>query len=234
VTSQLASPPPERGPWRPRDAAAVLGWWFVAGVVGYALVDAGGVSATELFGVVVPVQSLGAVGAVALLAKRRENWREALAVRIARSDWIGLLMGAGLQISMGIVLVVVVEQMLGRSLPEQEVVAAAGDALSALDRVLAVASLVFLGPLAEELVFRGVLLRSLLRGHGTSAAVWISAAAFAALHLLDPSAWLVTPLLLVLGVVLGYQTVTTGRLGRAVAMHAGFNLVTVVALFTVT
>lgn len=234
MTSPGASPPPELRPWRPVDAAKALGWWVLAATVAYAVVLPGDVTTSELFGVVVPVQSLGAIGAIAWMARTREPWREALAARIEVADWIGVLMGAGLQIGMAIILVTVVERVFGGSVPEQDVVDAASVAVGATSKLLVALSLVVVGPIAEELVFRGVLLRGLLRSHSRRVAVWGSATGFAALHLLDPNAWLIAPLLLVLGVVMGNQVVRTGRLGRSVAIHAGFNLVTVVALFTVS
>lgn len=230
----LPSESPDRRPWRPADAARALVWWFVTGLVAYGAASPGAVTTTELFGLVVPAQSLGAIGSVAWMARTRRPWREALAARISWADWVGVLIGVALQVAMGIVLVVIVEGWLGGSLPQQEVVGAADEAIALRDKVLVAVSLIVVGPIAEEVLFRGVLLRSLLASHGATGAVWISAAGFAALHLLDPNAWLVAPLLLVLGVVMGRQVVRTGRLGRSVAIHAGFNLVTVLALFTVT
>jgi membrane protease YdiL (CAAX protease family) len=53
---------------------------------------------------------------------------------------------------------------------------------------------------------------------------------FAAAHALDRAAWLMLPTLFVLGVVLGYEVLRTGRLGRAFAIHAGFNLLALLGL----
>ncbi len=230
MTSPLDSPPSDRKAWRPVDAAIVLGWWFVAGVVAAIIVGPDGELTTlETFGVVVPMQSFAALGAVAYLARRRTDWREALAARIAWADWVGVLIGIGLEIGLALVLLTIV-QGLNRNVPEQEVVGLAAESVGAVEWVLVVVSLLVIGPLAEEVVFRGVLLRSLFARYGTVPAVWWSAAAFAGLHLLDPNAIFVAPLLLVLGVVMAYQALATGRLGRSYMIHVGFNLVTVVAL----
>jgi membrane protease YdiL (CAAX protease family) len=192
------------------------------------------VTTGELFGIVLPVQSFGAIGAVAWMARTRQPWREALAARIEWVDWVGVLIGAALQIGLALVLVTIVQEVFRGSVPDQEVVDAAAVAVGTLDKTLVAVSLIVIGPVSEELLFRGVLLRGLLARHGRRFAVWASAGAFAALHLLDPGAWLVAPLLTVLGVVMGNEVVRTGRLGRSVAIHAGFNLVTVLALFTTT
>ncbi|OFW66133.1 MAG: hypothetical protein A2Z12_02550 [Actinobacteria bacterium RBG_16_68_21] len=234
MTSPGDSPSADRRQWRPVDALKALGWWFLAGTLAYAVVLPNEVSTGELFGFVVPVQSLGAIAGVAWMARTRSPWRDALALRVAWADWVGLLMGAALQIGLAYVLVVIVEGVFHGSLPNQEVVDAASVTVGSFDKVLVATSLIVIGPAAEELVFRGVLLRALLVRHGPRVAVWVSAIAFAAIHLLDPNAWVVAPLLAVLGLVMGNQVVRTGRLGRSVAIHAGFNLVTVVALFTVS
>lgn len=224
---------PDRSEWRPRDALKALFWWLAAGIVAYSMVLPGDVSTGELFGFVFPVQSFGAIASVTWMARTRLPWREALAIRIAWADWTGLLIGAGLQIGLALALVVIIETLFRGSLPDQYVVEVASVAIGPMEKFMVMLSLVVIGPVAEELLFRGVLLRSLLVRQGARRAVWWSAIGFAALHLLDPNAMMVTPALVVLGVVLGREVVRTGRLGRAVAIHAGFNLVTVVALFAI-
>jgi len=94
-----------------------------------------------------------------------------------------------------------------------------------------VVTAVVLAPVAEELVFRGILLRSLARRFSPWAAAFGSAGAFALGHLLDPNAALAVPALFVAGLVLARQVLVSGRLGGAIAMHAGFNLLSVLLLF---
>ena len=116
--------------------------------------------------------------------------------------------------------------------PAQDVVVSAAGAIGALDRVFVALGLIVLGPIAEEVVFRGVLLRAFERTGSRRRAVALSSGCFAGLHLIDPNALVAVPMLFVLGLVLGTQVIRTGRLGRAVAIHAGFNAVTVVVLFS--
>ena len=104
------------------------------------------------------------------------------------------------------------------------------------------------GPVIEEIFFRGVGLRSALaslwRRSGTARfadprrRIWVSIAAtsfvFALLHLSEvrdvTSAVVLLPGLFVAGWVLARLTIWSGRLGPAIVMHVVFNGVAVVAL----
>src|SRR5207248_894152 len=81
-------------------------------------------------------------------------------------------------------------------------------------------------PIVEELFFRGLVLRSLLRRWGPTASVIGSAVVFGVVHL----ELLQLPALVVLGLVLGVLVVRTGRLGPSIWAHGAFNAVTVVSL----
>lgn len=223
-----AESPGELRPWRPIDALYLLFWWIGGAAVGGALVGEEW-SVFELFGVIATLQAVGIFVGVAVLARNREPWREALAARFAPGDLRGVLEGAGLQIGLSIALAILIG-IFGGTVPSQEVVDEASSAVGGLDQVAVIVALVVLAPLSEELVFRGVLLRGLQVRFGAKPAVIGSAGAFALIHLLDPNLLLAMPVFLVLGLALGYATVRTGRLGRAVTIHAGFNLVTVLAV----
>jgi len=233
VTSRPVSPVDLR-PWRPVDALFVLMCWLAASTVG--VIVAGPKAVEDLtvfdwFGIIAPAQALGVVIGVAVLAPSRAPWREALAVRIAPGDWAGLLEGAGLQVILGSVILVLVEAY-DLTLPTQEVVDQAGRATGA-DAVAVFVALVVLAPLSEELLFRGVLLRSLLLRHGKWPAMVGSAGLFASVHLLEGTEILHTlPVLFILGLALGHSAIRTGRLGSAVAIHAGFNLITTAAVLS--
>jgi membrane protease YdiL (CAAX protease family) len=97
-------------------------------------------------------------------------------------------------------------------------------------RVLLCICVVLVAPPVEELLFRGALLRSLQRRWSAAVAIFVSAAVFAAIHLVDPGARFVLPALLLLGLVSGYQAVKRGDLARSVLLHAGFNLVAAIGL----
>jgi hypothetical protein len=81
-------------------------------------------------------------------------------------------------------------------------------------------------PIVEEIFYRGLLQRSLVRRYGTAPAVAITAVLFAAAHV-QP---LQFPALLVFGLVAGVLAVRSGRLGPAIAAHMVFNLSAVAGL----
>jgi uncharacterized protein len=81
-------------------------------------------------------------------------------------------------------------------------------------------------PIVEELFFRGLVLRSLQRRFGDTWAVVGSAVVFGIAHF----ELLQLPALVALGIILGVMAVSTKRLGPSIFTHAGFNLVTMIAL----
>ena len=85
-----------------------------------------------------------------------------------------------------------------------------------------------LAPIFEELLFRGLLLRSLLRRMPAWAAVVVSSVAFGVVHFLDPATIPIVPALIGLGIVSAVLAIRSGGLLRSIALHMGFNLVTVV------
>lgn len=99
--------------------------------------------------------------------------------------------------------------------------AASGPGIAVLVLVVCIGA-----PVAEELFFRGLLLRALERRWQVGVALVVSSVLFAASHFQG----IQFPALLVFGAVAGYLAVRTGRLGPAIACHAGFNAWTVFQL----
>ncbi len=75
---------------------------------------------------------------------------------------------------------------------------------------------VILAPLAEEMLFRGVMIRGLNRHYGATAAIALTAFIFALVH---PPIFKMIPTLLI-GALLGWWFVTTGSLLPSIAGHA--------------
>lgn len=99
----------------------------------------------------------------------------------------------------------------------------------ATDNLGAVLFLVIVGigaPIAEEIFFRGLLLRAMEKTFGTTVAVIGSSALFAATHF----QFIQFPALFMAGLVFALLVVRTGRLGAAIIGHMAFNLVTAVSL----
>jgi len=102
-----------------------------------------------------------------------------------------------------------------------------------VDSALFVVAVLAIAPVGEELLFRGALLRGLLRRTNPAAAVWISALVFALVHVvLDPGAGFAVPALLLLGLVSGYRALRTGTLSQSILLHAGFNFLAVLQILT--
>ena len=99
--------------------------------------------------------------------------------------------------------------------------AASGAGIAVLILVVCVGA-----PLAEELFFRGLLLRAVDKRWGIGVAVVASAVVFAASHLQG----IQFPALLLFGAVVSILAARTGRLGPAILCHVGFNAWTVFQL----
>jgi membrane protease YdiL (CAAX protease family) len=99
--------------------------------------------------------------------------------------------------------------------------------------VLFAVLVVTVAPVAEELLFRGALLRGLQRHMTPAWAAFVSALAFAAVHpLTSPTigSVIAVPALFALGLVSAAAAIRTGDLSRSILLHAGFNLLTAVSV----
>ena len=92
---------------------------------------------------------------------------------------------------------------------------------------LLVLIVVICAPIAEELFFRGLVLRAFENSLGTAWAVVISSVAFGLTHFEG----IQTPALCAFGVVLALLVVRTRRLGTSIVTHMAFNAVSVLLLF---
>lgn len=91
------------------------------------------------------------------------------------------------------------------------------------------------GPLVEELLFRGVLLSAIARYTGNGMAIGLSALLFACVHLPDLSfLWYALPNLALLGLILGWLRVQSGSIWPAVVAHGMNNMLAVVSWFVIS
>ncbi|MCB0975031.1 MAG: CPBP family intramembrane metalloprotease [Actinobacteria bacterium] len=228
------------------DTGRVVRWgltdfalaWFaglvgalIGGSIALGFSSSDSISPTLSFLVVLPCQDGTSLAAVWWTSSSRGlgSWARDFGVRLFTKDLIWIFLGVALQFVVGILTSLVTTLF---HVSSDQSVANDLDAMNGLGAIAAVVGVVFIAPFTEEILYRGVLLRSLIRRMSDYAAIATSAGIFALVHLLgDPGTAPLLPGLFVLGCVLGYMTVQTGNLSRAFAIHMGFNGVT--ALFLV-
>ena len=125
-----------------------------------------------------------------------------------------------------------IRALMERLAPTPSDVLAARAALLSADSPARVALVLYVvacsGPLVEELFFRGALYTTLRRQHAVMGAAVTTAIAFVFGHL-DYRMWMP---LLVVSAVLTYLRVASGSLLPSLALHVGFNTVTILGLVT--
>jgi membrane protease YdiL (CAAX protease family) len=172
--------------------------------------------------------TVGVLRAFVVNRGRGSLWAD-LGFTVRIRDWSWAAYGVLLQLA-ALGMVAAIEAVAG-SEPKQAVVKAIEHS-GTPGRILGAVAVVAFAPVAEELLFRGLLLRSLLRRFGAGAAVVLGGLTFAVVHLLDPSAApLLAPLALV-GILSGIVAVRTGDLSRSILLHAGFNLLSAILILS--
>jgi len=189
--------------------------------------------------VLVAAQDLSIIAYLGFVARWRGMGSLAadFGLRLDAAAWTGrdvafLPLGVGVQL--GLLIPTALLQAVYGHTAKQAVVSDASKARG-LTAVLIVLGVAVLAPLAEELLFRGALLRSLLRKTTPDRAVFGSAVVFGLVHVLgDPSvgSLIALPAIITLGVISGYQAVKTGNLTRSVLLHIGFNALSALFFFT--
>jgi len=235
----MTPPVPERPEpqWTIGDFFIVIGSWLAAAVAtsAFALTDIDPAILTFL--IALPIQSAGIAFGLWVVIRRRRARLEDIGFEVEPSD--ARFIGIGLMLSLVIPLLL---------LP---IVTAAGDEGSGQALVESVASIrentgfvmlaglgiVIIGPLMEELAFRGLLLRYLLQRGSPAMAIGVSSLTWGLVHItgVEPGASLVQASINVLapfllGLPLAWMTIRQGRLGWAIFTHAGYNLLQMVLL----
>jgi len=212
----------------------------VSVVVGVFVVDPDHPNRPNTLIVLICAQNFAIIAWLAMVARRKGtgSLRSDFGLQIRRpatawfADLPWFFAGIGLQL-VALIPIGILEDIYGHT-AKQDVVKVADRASGWQIPVLAL-TIVLLAPVTEELLFRGALLRSLLRRVSPAVAVLISAVVFGLVHALgDPSVGTVIamPAIILLGVVSGYQAARTGNLSRSILLHVGFNALSVVFLFT--
>jgi membrane protease YdiL (CAAX protease family) len=234
--------PPRPYTWRYTDNLLVFAGGLFGGLVaGLFVLAATGetttVPASWLFWVVLPAQFMGSLLTLWVISRARGtgSFERDFGFELNPRDFpyvpVGMLVlvatgliAAGIRLVLG----------LGDENPQGliEIVDQVGEGSTQIAMVL---GLVLLGPITEELAYRGLLLRTLLERTGERTAITVSAIIFSAVHVTDPALLSLDGVptlsaLLLMGVVLAWVTVRSGSLSRAIFIHSGFNLLTTISL----
>lgn len=223
--------------WRPSDFVWPIMGGFAGAFIGAALAF----QADELTLLIVSLalQNAGHLLGVWAVARRRNASFARIGLEIEPSDGIFLFLGAGLQIGLSLLVVPIVERLEFEG-SAQEITDSITPDASAVSQIILVLLVALVAPVTEELMFRGVLYQLLEQRRNFRVAVFGSALVFSSFHIIGLStqnfllaALITLPQLFVVGAVLANTSRRRGRLGPAVFIHAGFNLVAILAvLFT--
>jgi uncharacterized protein len=183
-------------------------------------------------------QAVGVIGTLALVARRKGRGSLGadfgLVARLPGDKWttasLWVLAGIAFQV-LSLPFLQLLVDVYGK-VETQDVVKqferARGPSL-----VLFALVVVTVAPVAEELLFRGALLRALQRRMTPAWAALVSALAFAAVHPLSSptiGSVIAVPALFALGLVSAGAAIRTGNLSASILLHAGFNLLTAVSV----
>ena len=233
---EIQSPPIDRSPttrWRGRDFSVVMIAGLVVGAALYAAGSGLGFSDETLLVTSALGQYGGHILALVALARRRGG-SASLGFSVAPTDvwYVGL--GLILQFTLPILFL-----PLANLAGEGEAGQIVSDQIQQLGglgtRITMAVVVAVLAPITEEVMFRGVLLKA-LGGLGRPGAIVVSALVFAGFHLFGLSgdllrgALLIVPTFLLMGVIMAWMTVRKDRLGPAIFIHSGFNLLAILIL----
>ena len=178
-------------------------------------------------------QYVGTLGVLWLIGRSRGLGVDSLGFDVRPTDVIYLGLGVALQIAIALLFAPLQQLLLPDEGPSQEI----AEIFIALQgtgaRLAMVAIATLLAPLSEELMFRGLLLRA-LADRPRRLIMIVTAAVFATFHLLGVTSVgagvLVFVQIFLVGWVLAQVTLRHGRLGPAIFVHSGFNLVAAIVL----
>ena len=219
--------------WRGRDFALVMVAGLVAGGAIYMAGVALGWSDEILLVTAALGQYAGHLLGLGALARRRGGGIS-LGFSVAPADaWY---VGLGLILQIALPLLFLPLANLAGDGEAGQVVTDQIEQLGGFGSRIAMALVVsLLAPITEELMFRGVLLKA-LGGFGRRTAIAVSALVFAGFHLFGISgdflrgAILIIPTFFVMGLLLAWVTWRRNRLGPAIFIHSGFNLLALLIL----
>lgn len=216
----------------------VMAGGVVGSLVGFFIVWLLGIDQTVgLFWVALPLQNLTQFGLLWAISLRRGGMAAAFGFALEPRHIIWMPVGLAVLISLG-ALSALLQSLLGITEDNpQAILRLAGDLRGTPSAAAVFVTLGVMGPIVEEVTFRGLALRTgLHRGMSPAKSVLLSAAIFTAAHLVDPALFgprglVVLTMFFLLGLLLGFLTVRFRSLGPAIFVHSGFNLTSLALLF---
>ena len=220
--------------WTAGDFLLTILGGFVGAFVGTLL--AFGSDATIILIAGLVFQHLGHIGTAWFVARRRGATLADVGLVVEPIDGLFIFLGMALQLVLSIAVIPIADR-LDLPGPAQEITSAIDPASSTGVQVLLILSFALLAPIAEELMFRGILYQLFEQRRGFRVAVFGSAAVFASFHLIGlnaentlAAALITLPQLLIVGVILANTARRRARLGVSIFIHSGFNLLALLAL----
>jgi uncharacterized protein len=250
-------------PWVPPQTKRQAWVWLVYAVVGFLVGQIGALIFGEVAGLIAGKTSaqmqsivtaavppewyvvttllglwIGFIGApwLASWTQGTRNFVRDLGVRFRVIDLVGIAIGVGGQLLVAIMYAPFQHDIKNFNGPSQKLTGASHGAGFI---VIAVAT-VLLAPVMEELFFRGLLLKALVRlftplrvaGGARVAGVVLAVIVDGLLFGLAHGEWVQLAGLAVFGMILATVSYRTGRLGMNMVAHASFNLVAIIAIAT--
>jgi hypothetical protein len=184
--------------------------------------------------VLLPAQFIGQVAVLAWIVRRRgTTFGEGLRLDIEPGDLFYIPAGLALQYAIAVLFFPLYEALELDDTGQTIVEVAAESELPLFAMAVLALTVAVAAPLVEELIYRGLLLRSLAARMSVRATILVSSAVFAGLHILSvdlsDSQWLLqfgllVPQLFLVALPLAWLTFKHDRLGPAIFTHAGFNM----------
>lgn len=220
--------------WTAGDFILTVLGGLAGAFLGALLAFGGDMTAVLLSGLV--FQNLGHLVTAWWVARRRGATLSDIGLVVEPIDGLFIFLGMGLQLALSIAAIPIAERLQLPG-PAQEITNAIDPGSSVGVQIGLILSVALLAPIAEEVMFRGILYQLFEQRRGFRVAVFGSAAVFSAFHLLGlttenfvAAALITLPQLLIVGVVLANSARRRARLGVSIFIHSGFNLLAVLAL----
>ena len=219
--------------WRVRDFVVVmLGGLAVGAIVLLALVGLGASPASRLVGSALG-QYAGHLLAIGVLARSRGGV-SGLGFSVRPADLVYLFLGLLLQIVLPLLFLPLADLVGGGESP-QAVTGEIRQLGSVASRTAMAIVLTVLAPVTEELMLRGVLLKALPSPRGRRTLI-VTALVFSLFHVFGLTGdilrgvILTVPAFFLIGLILARVTLRQGRLGPAIFVHSGYNLLALIVL----